>query len=84
MIWTEEEDDKRIMKNMLHPEDKCCKNCFFGGSFDESEWVTCGHHIVNLKNDSMCDYWTDPNDKSLKAYLKRKKKEFIKLINRKK
>ena len=75
MIWTEEQNDKRQLENMLHPEGKSCKNCQWSNAEGKDVFTTCGHHIQNFSVNSFCAYWTDPNDKHLLDYFDKRKKE---------
>ncbi len=80
MNWTEEENIDREMNTMLNPKGKSCANCNWGeGNIEpkerDYEWTTCGHHHQNFKVDSLCAYWTDPNDPMLKIYLQKKYKK---------
>lgn len=76
MIWTKEEEEKRQFENMLKPEGKFCHNCHWGACRG-NEFVTCGTHVMNFQRDSMCEYWTDPNDRKLQKYILRKQNELL-------
>lgn len=70
MIWTEEEDSKRQLNNLLDRKGKSCKNCHWSGS-SKDDIITCGHHIQNFTSDSFCAYWTKPDDKKLQEHYAR-------------
>ena len=80
-IWTEEENSLREIDNMLHPEGKSCKNCQWGNAEGKEPFTTCGHHLQNFSVSSFCAYWTDPEDKNLKAYFNRRKTGLRKRLN---
>ena len=74
MIWTDYEDTFRAMDTMTEPGGKSCANCHWGDADIKEDnpngWTVCGHHCENFKTESLCAYWTDPNDPKLKEYLK--------------
>ena len=82
MIWADKETFFRAMDTMLDPEGKSCANCQWGDAKvkpeDRTDWTTCGHHHQNFKVNSLCSYWTNPNDPRLEIYFNRRKSELIK------
>jgi len=82
MIWTEEEDSKRQLENLLNRKGKSCANCHWSSGAKDEVIITCGHHIQNFTSDSFCAYWTKTDDKKLqehyakiKARIEKKKAE---------
>lgn len=73
-IWTGEENELRELDNMMNPEGKSCKNCYWSGYEDGDIFITCGHHISNFTSNSFCCYHTNIRDKNLTAYLEKRKK----------
>lgn len=75
MIWTEEENDIRQIKNLMNPKGKSCINCHWSNANKGDKITTCGHHFQNFTTNSFCSYWTSNNDLNVKSYFDKRKKE---------
>jgi hypothetical protein len=67
-IWTEEENEIRVLENLMTPKGKSCMNCQWSNANKGDEFTTCGHHVENFSVTSFCGYWTDLKDPKVKAY----------------
>jgi len=74
-IWTEEQQIVRQLNNLIDDEGKSCKGCHWSGYEEGADFITCGRHYENFRSDSYCAYWTDPEDKKLLSFKKRRKEE---------
>jgi len=74
-IWTEEQQNIRQLNNLIDYEGRSCKGCNWSGYEEGADFITCGHHYGNFRSDSYCSYWTDPGDKNLLSFKKRRKEE---------
>lgn len=72
-IWTEEENDKREIENMIDHKGKSCKTCAWSLWEKDQEFVTCGHHYENFRSTSFCAFWTNPKDPKLLQSMKESK-----------
>ena len=84
MIWTEEENEKRQINNVLNMAGKKCKNCLWSNYEPGDVIITCGHHHQNFSSNSFCAYWTSAFDLKVKAYRDAKKTELRARLNNKK
>lgn len=84
MIWTEEENEDRVMDNLMDMKGKKCMNCQWSNADKTDTITTCGHHIENFSVNSFCGYWTSKTDKKVKAYRDKCKEELRAKINARK